>query len=126
MNFKVRQFLQYVHLEPIRIGVIRMKENLRQKRNINPYLFFCRKLHFVWFGKKIPEKYVNNILTFRRNNPYYEVKNKKVCKENNKSNKYHNNTFNGKRHENLSIFLCTKSKMFTFYIEFGKKTGTKF
>ena len=62
-------------------------------------IIFCRKIHFVWFGKKIPEKYVNNIQTFRRNNPYYEVKNKKVCKENNKSIKYHNNTINGKRRE---------------------------
>ena len=57
---------------------IRIKEKFQTKKlHKQKAIIFCRKIHFVWFGKKIPEKYVNNILTFRRYNPYYEVNNKK-------------------------------------------------
>ena len=31
------------------------------------------KLHFVWIGKEIPEKYIDNILSFEKYNRQYEV-----------------------------------------------------
>jgi len=32
-----------------------------------------KRMHFLWFGNEIPEKYIKNIMSFRRNNPYYEI-----------------------------------------------------
>ena len=31
------------------------------------------KLHFVWIGKEIPQKYIDNILSFEKYNRQYEV-----------------------------------------------------
>ena len=58
MNFKVGQFLQYVHLEPIRTGVI---ESLNLTQNVN--------LLRLWRGKEISG-------FFNINNNISETKNK--------------------------------------------------
>ena len=31
------------------------------------------KLHLVWIGKEIPEKYIDNILSFEKYNGQYDV-----------------------------------------------------
>ena len=32
-----------------------------------------RKIHFIWFGRELPQKYATNINTFVKLNPEYEV-----------------------------------------------------
>ena len=33
------------------------------------------RLHFLWVGKEIPDKYIDNILSFIKYNEHYEVRN---------------------------------------------------
>jgi len=42
---------------------------------MEPEITYCvpKKLHFIWLGSVLPEKYQKNILTFRKLNPDYQI-----------------------------------------------------
>jgi len=62
--------------EVLRIGKNRYSyREITAEFKMEPEETYCipKSLHFIWLGQLIPEKYQKNILTFRPNNPEYEI-----------------------------------------------------
>jgi len=69
INLSISQANESLRIEGGNIQEVKEGIEMEKER------LYCvpKKLHFIWLGKLIPEKYQQNILSFRKYNPEYEI-----------------------------------------------------
>ena len=71
--------LEFLHLNDIRQTLLRshwfssLTRPANEVRLPEASYIVPLKIHFIWLGSFIPDKYMNNILTYKQNNKHYEI-----------------------------------------------------